>query len=56
MYPTQNNESAITHFLDYVDTNPTTVVQFKASDMVLQIDSDASYIYKPWARSNTGGH
>ena len=40
--PTQNTESAITHFLDHAATNTTSIVQYKASDMVLQIDNDAS--------------
>ena len=49
MYPTHNTESAITHILDYASTNTTAVVQFKASDTVLHIDSDASYLFKPRA-------
>ena len=38
--PTQNNEDAITYFLDYAATNPTDIVQYKDSGMVLHIDSD----------------
>ena len=40
--PTQNTEAEITIFLYYSATNPTAVVQYKAIDMVLQIDIDAS--------------
>ena len=40
-HPTNNTEAAIKDFLDYAATNPTAVVQFKSSDMVLHIDSDA---------------
>ena len=40
--PTKNTEAAITHFLDYVDTNPSTVIQYKSSSMIIHIDSDAS--------------
>ena len=55
-YPTQNNEAEITNFLDYAATNHTSLVKFKAGDMVLHIDSDASYLYKPRAYSCTGRH
>ena len=55
-YTTQNTEAAITYFLDYSATNINTVVKFGASDMVLHIDSDASYLSKPWECSHTGCH
>ena len=54
--PTHNTEASITHFLYYVATNPTTIVQYKAIDMVLHIDSHAAYLSKPQAHSPTGGH
>ena len=41
VHPTQNTESEITHLLVYAATNNTTVVHFKASAMVIHIDSDA---------------
>ena len=53
---TKNTEAAITHFLDYAATNPSAIVQYKASNVILQIDSDASYLSEPMARSRTGGH
>ena len=37
---TQNNESAISHFLDYATTNPNAVVKFRANDMVIHINRD----------------
>ena len=40
--PTKNNEAAITHFLYYAATNPSTIIYYKYSDMILHIDSDAS--------------
>ena len=40
--PTKNTEAAITHFLDYVSTNPSVIIQYKASNTILHIDSDAS--------------
>ena len=38
--PTKNAEAAITHFLDYASTNLYTIIQYKASNMILHIDSD----------------
>ena len=38
--PNKNMEAAITHFLDYSATNPPTIIQYKASDTILYIDSD----------------
>ena len=40
--PTKNTEAAITHFLDYAATNLSAIIQYKARDMILHIDSDAS--------------
>ena len=53
--PTKNNEAAITQFLDYVATNPSTIILYKYSDMILQIDSDVSYLSEPQALSLAGG-
>ena len=39
---TKNMEAAITHFIDYAATNPSAIIQYKASDMILHIDIDAS--------------
>ena len=52
----KNSEAAITHFLDYAATNPSAIIQYKSSNMLLHMDSDASYLSKPRARSRTGGH
>ena len=54
--PTKNTESAINHFLDYAVTNPSVIIQYKASDVILHIDSDASYLSETRARSRTGGY
>ena len=40
--PTKNTEASITQFLDYAATNPPAILQYKSSDMILRIDSDAS--------------
>ena len=55
-HPTHNNEAATAHLMDYAVTNPTTMVNFKAIDMVLHIDSDALYISKPGLNGRTGRH
>ena len=54
--PTKNKEAAITHFLDYAATNPSAIIQYKASDVIIHIDSDASYLSEPRAHIRTGGH
>ena len=54
--PTKNTEAVITHFLDYAATNPSAIIQYKASDMILHIYSDASYLLYPMVRSRTVGH
>ena len=53
---TENTNKAVTHFLDYVATHPEATVRFYKSDMVLRIDSDASYLSEPNARSRVGGY
>ena len=42
--------------LDYLATHPDAKVQFRVSDMVLNIHSNASYLSKPNARSRACGH
>ena len=42
--------------LDYLATHPNAVVRFRASDMVMNIHSDASYLSEPKARSRACGH
>jgi hypothetical protein len=47
---------AITQLLNYCATHPHAKVQFKASDMILHIISDASYLSLSGARSRYGGY
>jgi hypothetical protein len=54
--PMQQNSQQVEQFLIYAVTNLKAVVTYKASDMVLAIHSDASYLSGPKARSRTGGH
>ena len=42
--------------LDYLATHPDAKVRFRASDMILNIHSDASYLTEPKSRSRASGH
>jgi hypothetical protein len=53
---TKRTNNAVTHFLDYVATHPEATVRFYKSDMVLRIESDASYLSEPNAKSRVGGY
>jgi hypothetical protein len=48
--------AATVHVLSYCATNPDACLNYKASDMVSYIHSNASYLSKPKARSCSGGH
>ena len=43
-------------FLDYVALHPYAVLTFSASNMVLNVHSDASNLTEPKAQSRAGGH
>ena len=47
---------AMEHFLDYCANHPDATIRFKASDMILKIHSDASYLTESGARSRVGGY
>ena len=49
--PTQQTLDKTLFFLDYVASHPDTVLTYKASDMVLHVHSDASYLSEAQARS-----
>ena len=53
---TERTKEALEHFLDYCHDNPDAVKLYVASDMILFIDSDASYLVEPMARSRAGGY
>ena len=53
--PTKNTEAAITHLLYYAAANPSMIILYKSSDMILHIDSYASYLSDPRAHRRTGG-
>ena len=46
---TERTSEAITQILDYTVTHPNAVVIYKASDMVLHVHSDYSYLSDPKA-------
>jgi hypothetical protein len=52
---TQQTAEACTKLLNYAATHPNAVIRYKASDMILHIHSDASYLSEPQARSRVGG-
>eukprot|EP00804_Cyclotella_cryptica_P007757 CCRYP_001358-RA/>CCRYP_001358-RA protein AED:0.08 eAED:0.05 QI:0/0/0/1/0/0/4/0/1076 len=54
--PTQNTMSKIHQFLDYAMTHPDAMITYRASNMILAVHSDASYLSETKARSRAGGH
>ncbi len=54
--PTERTMTLCKQFLDYVASQDKAILMYKASDMVLAIHSDASYLSKPKARSRSGSH
>ena len=47
---------ATMYLLNYAHTNPNSEVIYRASDMILRVDSDAAYLVAPEARSRAGGY
>jgi hypothetical protein len=54
--PTQATMQRVQQFLDYAATQEPAVMTYRASDMILAIHSDASYLNEEHARSRAGGH
>jgi hypothetical protein len=52
---TQATMKALTHLLNYAATHPTITLRYHASDMLLRVHSDASYLSETRARSRAGG-
>ncbi len=53
--PTENTNQRANQLLDYLATHPDAKIQFRASDMILNIHSEASYLSEPKARSRIAG-
>ena len=54
--PTAKTLPATNMLMDYLHTNPIATIRYIASDMCIHIDSDASYLVLPKARSRGAGH
>ena len=52
---TELTEDKVHHLLDYLATHHDATIRYTASDMILNIHSDASYLTEPKARSRQGG-
>jgi hypothetical protein len=54
--PTESTMEEIKQLLDYCASQEEAIVTYHASDMILAVHSDASYLNKPKSRSRAGGH
>lgn len=54
--PTQKTMEAANMLLDYAATHPDAKLRFRASDMVLHIDTDAAFLVQPKAKSRIAGY
>ena len=52
--PTKQTMARVQQLLDYMATNPNTVVRYYASDMILNLHSDASYLSAGQGRNRAG--
>jgi len=46
----------VNQFLNYMWTHPDAIIRYRASDMILNVHSDAAYLSAPKARSRAGGY
>ena len=53
---TEKTERTVKQLLDYLSTHSDATIRYRASDMVLNIHSDASYLSEAQARSRACGH
>ncbi len=54
--PTQETMENIKLFLNYAASNQDAIITYNASNMILAIHSNASYLSKPKGQSRAGGH
>jgi hypothetical protein len=52
--PTENTKKLVNLFLNYMWTHLDTIICYRASDMILNVHSDAFYLSAPRAQSRTG--
>ena len=53
---TEQTLAAATHLLNHIASNNRPKIKYYASDMILQVDSDASFQVCEQARSRAGGY
>ena len=53
---TENTLKRTEDLLDYAATHPDAKIRYIASEMIIQIHTDASYLSEPKARSRAAGH
>ena len=53
---TKATEQVVNYFMHYAYNNQDAKIIYKASNMILQSDSDAAYLVAPKARSCAGGY
>jgi hypothetical protein len=54
--PTENTMERVNQFLDYLWAHPDAIIWFCASDMILNVHSDTSYLSAPKACSHAGDY
>ena len=54
--PSEQTMQDLNHFLDYCASNPDPKIIYRASDMLLQLYTDAAYLVAPKARSRAAGY
>jgi hypothetical protein len=54
--PTTKTKATVMQLLDYLATQEEAIITYNASDMILQVHSDAGYANEKGARSRAGGH
>jgi hypothetical protein len=54
--PTENTMESVNQFLDYMWTHPDAIIWYHASDMILNVHSDALCLSAPKACSPAGGY
>jgi hypothetical protein len=52
----KNTMKRVNQFLDYMWMHPDAIIRYRASDMILNVHSDALYLSAPKARSRAGGY
>jgi hypothetical protein len=54
--PTENMMKCVNQFLEYMWTHTDAIIRYCASDMILNVHSDALYLSAPKAHSRAGGY